>query len=293
MTGTPRPSQATTTPPVPRGRVVTPAVDGPKRYRFEHPTLMILKDDLLVPKSDLGPGDHVPAFELPTTDGGRIMLGGHSSDRRPVLLVFGSLTCPVTQSAAAGLRELHARHGNDVRFVVVNVREAHPGASTGQPRSDEQKLRHARALRATHGFDFEVAVDDIDGSVHRMFGPRPNSAYILDPDGTILFRAQWANLTRSLDEALAAAVANRTMRRATVSRTPVAIAKMIGHADVALRTAGPGALRDTWKVAAPLAAMITVSRLFRSVARDQRGLLALGISTLVLVGAVATLAIVV
>lgn len=84
-------------------------------------------------------------------------------------MVFGSLTCPVTESAGGGLRELHARYGDRVRFVLVNVREAHPGALTP---SD-----HSMRLKEHHLLPFEVATDDLDGTLHRAFGPRPSSAY--------------------------------------------------------------------------------------------------------------------
>jgi hypothetical protein len=40
-------------------------------------------------------------------------------------MVFGSSTCPVTDDAAAGLRQLHRQFGDRVNFVMVNVREAH------------------------------------------------------------------------------------------------------------------------------------------------------------------------
>lgn len=119
------------------------------------------------------------------------------------------MTCPVTQSAGRGLLDLHRTYGDAIRFVVVNVREAHPGADTPQPRVIDEMMRNARALKSHHGFGFEVAVDDIDGTVHRAFGTRPSSAYIIDPSGTIVFRAHWSNRLEPLEEALRAVVAGR------------------------------------------------------------------------------------
>ncbi|MGE0307643.1 MAG: hypothetical protein AB7Q27_18000 [Acidimicrobiia bacterium] len=49
------------------------------------------------------------------------------------------------------------------------------------------------------------------------------------------------------------------------------MAKMTGHADVAFTNAGRGAMRDTWWVAPPFAAMIMLSRLFGFLPRDRRG----------------------
>ena len=170
-----------------------PEVAG-RRYRFEHLSLGTVLKDMYFSQGDPGPGDRVPGFDLPTLEGGRFR-SADLAESGPTLLVFGSYTCPVTDNAAPGLNELHERFGNRVRFVMVSVREAHPGKDAPQPMSLDEKAAHAEQLRDLHGFDFDVAVDDIDGTFHRALSPKPNSAYLLDRDGTILFRAQWANDT--------------------------------------------------------------------------------------------------
>jgi len=253
------------------------------RYRIQHPTLSVLLSDMRVPASDPGPGDRVPAFDLPTTDGERFTSEQLAPDLRPVLLVFGSLTCPITEGAGDGIRQLHDRYGDRVRFVLVNVREAHPGSRVPQPQTSEEKLSHARSLKTHHGFDFEVVVDDIDGTLHRSFGPRPSSAYIIDPSGTIIFRAQWSNVTSALEEAVGAVAANRPPPKTDVRQTLRSVAQMAGHGEISLAIAGKGALCDTWKAAPPMAALVQTSRLFGFLPRGHRGvptivtLLALGL----------------
>ena len=123
---------------------------------------------------------------------------------RPVLLIFGSRTCPVTESAAPGLRRLHARFSDQARFLKVNTREAHPGELFSQPQTMDDKRAHAEELRRHHDLPFEVAVDDLDGSLHLAVSPKPNSAYLIGPDGVILYRAHWANDERGLTTALTA-----------------------------------------------------------------------------------------
>ena len=81
------------------------------------------------------------------------------------------------------------------------------------PSTIEGKTAHAARLHDLHGFAFEVAVDDVDGGLHRALSPKPNSAYIIATDGTILFRAQWANDTEALMAALSAVVAGDGPRR--------------------------------------------------------------------------------
>ncbi len=240
-------------------------------YRIDRPTMRVVLGDMRVPSTDPGPGDRLPRFELPTIDGGCIDNEELRRDGRPVLLVFGSRSCPVTESAAPGLRSIHDRHGARIRVVVVNVREAHPGARLPQPATLEEKFEHAVELGDHHGFEFEVAVDDLEGSLHRWFGPRPSSAYLVEPDGRIVFRAHWANVTDALEEAVAAVAVGEDPPRGHIGHTARAMVAMTGHADDALRAAGSGAHRDTWRAASPFGAMIAISRLFRFLEPRQRG----------------------
>ncbi len=262
-------------------------------YRFDHPRLFPdIVNDMYVGPGDLGPGDNVGPFDLPTTDGAHLR-SPDLYEARPVLLVFGSRTCPVTESAAEGLKRLHAAYGRQVRFVMVGVREAHPGQATSQPHTFEQKVRHAVGLGAHHHLSFEVAIDDIDGTLHRTLGSRPSSAYVLDPMGTILFRAQWANETEAIGEALAAIVAGRRPPKPAVTRTFQAIAKTIGYMSPALDAAGKGARLDTWKAVPPMGVMMALSDLFFFLPRSKRGLpamvLTMGLVAAIVAAAVAVL----
>jgi thiol-disulfide isomerase/thioredoxin len=222
-----------------------------QRYRFDRLTLPLVIKDMRFARTDPAPGEHVPAFDLPTIDGGRLRssdLGG-----RAVLLIFGSSTCPVTDNAAPGLHELHRRFGDRVRFVIVNVREAHPGQAFPQPKTMAVKMAHATTLRDIYGFTFEVAVDDIDGTLHRAMSPKPNSAYLLAPDGTILFRAQWANDTPALATALEAVVRNQTPRPSGSGGVLRPTFRMLRNIAPVLDRAGAGAWADMWLAAPPLA----------------------------------------
>jgi hypothetical protein len=248
-------------------------------YRYDHPRIYPdILNDMIVRKTDLGPGDHVFLPDLPLVGGGRLFWPD-PMDKRPLLLVFGSLSCPVTESAAPGLVQLYRDFGNTLHFVLVNVREAHPGARVPQPKTASTKLAHAAELKARHHIPFEVAADDIDGTTHRKFGGRPNSAFVISPAGLILFRAQWANETAAISEALEDIAAGRPIARPSVSRTLPAMARMIGFMGPVLRTAGRGATWDTWKVAPPLGAMMLMSGLFFFLPRRHRGTATMALAT--------------
>jgi len=242
-------------------------------YHYEHPRLYpYVINDMVISKNELGPGDKVQAFDLPTTDGGRVRSVDLKANGQPVLLVFGSLTCPITESGADGLKQLHAMYGEKVRFVMIKVREAHPGETIGQPQTFEDKLSQALSLKKHHHLPFEVAIDDMNGTFHSSLDSRPNSAYVIDPSGTILYRAQWANETQAIGEALKAIVAGKDPKEPFTSRTMHAIAQALGYANSVHDAAGKGALLDTWKVAPPLGIMMLLTELFFFLPRNQRGL---------------------
>ncbi len=225
-----------------------------QRYRFEHLSLPMVMRDLYFSSDAPGPGDRVPAFDLPIVSGGRFR-SSDLAETGPALLIFGSITCPVTDNAAPGLNELHRRFGDRVRFVMMNVREAHPGQAFPQPKTLDAKMAHAELMRNLYGFEFEVAVDDLDGTLHRALSPKPNSAYILGTDGTILFRAQWGNDTTALAEALDAITSGRRPRRSLSGGVLRPMLRMLRNIAPVLDRAGKGAWADMWFVAPPLAAI--------------------------------------
>ena len=85
-----------------------PALSG-AAYRIQHPTLPLLLSDMSIPATDPGPGDRAPVIDLPTTTGDRLNTKALARDGRPLFLVFGSLTCPITEGAADGIKDLHRR----------------------------------------------------------------------------------------------------------------------------------------------------------------------------------------
>ena len=228
------------------------SVNSGRDYRFERFGLGEALKDMRFEKGAPGTGSPVPRFELTTLDGGTFT-SEDLKETGPALLVFGSLTCPMTDSSAPGINELHREFGDRVRFVLVAVREAHPGSAAPQPQTFDEKIKHAEMLRDLHGHRFEVAVDDIDGTLHRALSTKPNSAYILDRDGTIVFRAHWANNANGLPEALAAVAEGKSPRRSGSEGTMGAMLRMFRYLPAVLDRSGRGAWRDIWRAMPPMA----------------------------------------
>jgi thiol-disulfide isomerase/thioredoxin len=237
-------------------------------YAYDTFTTGLILGDLAFRSSDPGPGDRMPAFDIELLDGGR--LTRDTMGDRPTLIIFGSMTCPVTESSGPVLNDLHRRYGDRVRFVLVNTREAHPGEHLSQPKDMDAKRRRAEELRSHHGFRFEVAVDGIEGAFHRILSPKPNSAYLVRPDGIIAYRAHWANDGAGLERAIAAILEGK--RTAGTSRAMLyPLLRAIGHLPSIGRRGGAKVMRDVWRAVPPFAIMALMTRPLGFLPVDMRG----------------------
>ena len=221
-------------------------------YRFERFQRVAMLSGMRFSKSAPKAGNQIPDFKLETLDSGTFLYDD-IKESGPASLVFGSLTCPMTDSLALGINELYKKYGDRVRFVLVAVREAHPGSAAPQLQTYEEKFEHAKAMRDLHGHKFEVAVDDINGTLHRALSTKPNSAYIIDKDGKIVFRAQWASETGALAKALGEVADGKSPRRSQSNGTMGAMIRMFRYLPPVLDRAGSGAWRDMWRAMPPVA----------------------------------------
>jgi len=98
----------------------------------------------------------------------------------------------MTAGARPGFLNLYRDFKNRIQFVSIYVREAHPGENYRHHTSEEQKMRHARDWVEQDEIQWTVAVDTLEGAIHQLYGPLPNSAYLIDRTGQVAFRALWA-----------------------------------------------------------------------------------------------------
>jgi hypothetical protein len=269
--------------------VTTSASATTSEYRYERFRLSHMLADLRFDPDTPAAGERLPQLDLETLAGGRITFEDLD---RPHLFVFGSNTCPMTASSGEVLAALHREFGEQVRFVLVQVREAHPGERIPQPRSFEEKVAHARTLRDRLGVPFTVAVDDLEGSFHASLEPKPNAAYLVDPHGTIVFRSMWARDDEGLRRALAAVAAGRRPERVQSTSMLKPTLASIGYVDEVIRAAGPRATRDLLRSAPPMVLAGRLAGLFHNVAPGRRGyalLAATGVGLMVMILAVVVL----
>jgi thiol-disulfide isomerase/thioredoxin len=248
-------------------------------YRYKRFTTRLLFRDLRFPGNAAAPGDPFPAFDIVTTRDEHLV-NQDLFDDKPVLFVFGSMTCPMTASSAPSIQELHDEFGEQVDFVMLYVREAHPGENYPQAETMDDKLTSARALQAFYGIDWTVAADTVAGDLHRALDPKPNAAYLVGRDGKILFRSLWAADYDALRQALDDAASGRAMINTQSTKLLGPVVRAMGRVSEVMERGGPQAVTDLWRAGLPMALAGRIATLFKPLPPDQRGIAA--VSTLVI-----------
>ena len=161
-------------------------------YNYGHFSREIFHELARTSFSGPGPGEHAPDFKATTLDGETIRLSDFAK-KKNVLLVFGSATCPMTAASIGGINELYDRfRGDDIEFLFIYVREAHPGEIIPAHGSIREKTEAARLLRDEEDMHMPVLVDDLRGSIHRKYSRLPNPAFLIDRSGRVAFLSLWS-----------------------------------------------------------------------------------------------------
>jgi tetratricopeptide (TPR) repeat protein len=142
-------------------------------------------------------GRVAPDVELRTAAGGTLRLS--SLRGRPVLLAFGSFTCPQFRHGAPALNRLYDRYRGLVEFRLVYIREAHPegewqstinarqGVSLPEARSEPERGEHAALCRTRLAIPYEAVLDGMNGAAENAFSAFPSRAFVLDRTGKITY----------------------------------------------------------------------------------------------------------
>jgi peroxiredoxin len=162
-------------------------------YNYEHFSREILDELERARFSGPAAGERAPDFRAATLDGETLRLGDYQG-KKNVLLLFGSATCPMTAASIGEINALYDQfRGDDIEFLFVYVREAHPGERIPAHRSAGEKVRAAALLRDQEEIEMPVLVDDVRGSIHRKYSKLPNPAFLIDKSGRVAFRSMWTN----------------------------------------------------------------------------------------------------
>lgn len=134
---------------------------------------------------------------------------------KPLVLIFGSYTCPNFRDHAKALDDLQRRYSTRASFLLIYTKEAYPAGgwevdrnkdaeiSLPQHKDEAARIAAAKQAKSTLALTLPVAVDDMDDSVSSTFDAFPNGCIIFDRNGQIAKRQKWAEpegIRHALDE---------------------------------------------------------------------------------------------
>ena len=184
-----------------------------------------------------GIGARAPDFSASLLDGRQVTLADYLSSL--TVLETGSITCPIYQSRLKGMNHL-AHEFPSIQFLVLYVREAHPGDNICQHRSDADKQARAAELEQEFGETRTLLIDDLSGHAHALYGSMPNSVFIINGDRDIVFSSDWndVNATETALRRLQNGKSAQQVRSYFKPATPWIAREVFRHA-------GKGAARDS------------------------------------------------
>lgn len=155
-------------------------------------------------------GDPAVDFTMKTIDGEVVNLKALLSTK-PVVMIFGMYTCPVTHATLGHERNLTELYGDDVHFLHIYSMDPHPESpqknpdigrvwefdysTIERPNNYTGRLGLAKATAGTWGLNSKVIVDEAsplrNNPLWCTYGPSPRSAHLIRQDGIIQLAQTW------------------------------------------------------------------------------------------------------
>lgn len=97
------------------------------------------------------------------------------------------------------LNEIYGEHKDDIQFLLIYIREAHPsdGWQTPQnlyediiydaPANADERAEIAHACQIDMDFEMPMAIDSIDNDVEEKYISSPIRLYVIDKDGILTY----------------------------------------------------------------------------------------------------------
>ena len=140
-----------------------------------------------------------PDFALPEVGANKKVSLRQFRGKSPVVLVFGSYTCPNFRDSADTLKSLDSQYGRRIPFYLIYIREAHAtnnwqstenqrqGISLAPAKNMAEKRGHAVMCTRKLHLPFPALVDGIDGRVEKAYAAWPSHVFVIGKNGRILF----------------------------------------------------------------------------------------------------------
>jgi peroxiredoxin len=159
-------------------------------------------------------GTPAPDSTLVTLDGDLVRLSDYFSEK-PLVLQFGSHSCPVYRYRRFSMNSLYKKYQGRVTFLMIYTQEAHP-VGANSPYKDEEwvswwnrlpgvlipqhrdlsdRLDRASWSKAAlnRNYQYEFLADTIDNSTWRLYGAASSPGFIIDSDGIVRLSQVWVN----------------------------------------------------------------------------------------------------
>jgi len=182
--------------------------------------------------SGLQQGDTAADFTLYDVNGNLFNLSSELQKGKPILMVAGSYTCPVYRDKLGVLNSIASTYSNDLTAFIVYVVEAHPdvdvspysgtvwtvGGNTSvgivyqQPKTYGERKAVLTAMMGTETINVPVYIDGPCNNWWDYYGPAPNNAYLIHPNGTVAAKHGWFdkaptyNMVNDIDALLASII---------------------------------------------------------------------------------------
>ncbi len=142
-------------------------------------------------------GDQAPDFALRSPDGKNSFRLAELRGVKPVVLIFGSYTCPPFRDVYPTLERLHQSYGKHVAFYYVYIREAHAedgwklprnkreGIAINDPKTMEQRVEVAQQACAYFKTKIPGLVDTMDDATDRAYAAWPSRIFLVDVNGVV------------------------------------------------------------------------------------------------------------
>jgi copper chaperone CopZ len=148
-------------------------------------------------------GAPAPPFTVLDMDGTtKRSLADYLAAKKPVVLVFGSCTCPRFMNACPPLEKLYQTYKDRVTFLLIYIAEAHPGQILAVPTdkgdkelriipvitSEAESLANLKRLVQLGNLTMPAAIDTANKSVNADYAAYPNRLYAIGVDGKVAFK---------------------------------------------------------------------------------------------------------
>lgn len=145
-------------------------------------------------------GDPAPDFTLKRRDGEGVLKLSSFKDKKPVVLVFGSITCSPFRQKVMGVKPLFEQYKDKAEFMMIYIREAHPESviqvqekgknllkKFEQTDNYAQRLENAQYCSSLLDLPFPIIVDGDDNKVKEAYAGWPIRLMVVDQKGKIAF----------------------------------------------------------------------------------------------------------